>query len=67
MGLAEPFEMSKPSMSHHFAVLEEAGLIRGRREGRQVYYALDTTVMEDVLSRIWDLFGVGEPPEGREA
>jgi DNA-binding transcriptional ArsR family regulator len=55
--LAEPFDMTKPSMSHHFAVLKEAGLIRSRREGQQIVYSLDTTVIEDVLARLWDLFG----------
>ena len=55
--LAEPFDMTKPSMSHHFSVLKEADLIRSRREGQQIIYALNTTVVEDVVTRIWDLFG----------
>ena len=63
--LAERFDMSKPSMSHHFAVLKEAELIRSRREGQQIFYSLDTTVMQDVLTRIWDLFGPAAPPGAR--
>jgi DNA-binding transcriptional ArsR family regulator len=55
--LSSSFDMTKPSMSHHFAVLKEADLITSRREGQQIYYALNTTVMEDVMARIWDLFG----------
>ncbi len=55
--LAEPFDMTKPSMSHHFSVLKEADLIRSRRDGQQIIYALNTTVVEDVATRIWDLFG----------
>ena len=55
--LAEPFDMTKPSMSHHFSVLKEADLIRSRREGQQIIYSLNTTVVEDVLAWIWDLFG----------
>lgn len=31
--LAEPFDMSQPAISQHLKVLEEAGLIRRRREG----------------------------------
>ena len=54
--LAEHFDMSKPSMSHHFAVLKQADLVTTRREGQQIYYALNTTVVEDLLSIIWDLF-----------
>src|SRR3954452_2654044 len=55
--LAEPFDMTKPSMSHHFAVLKEADLIRSRRDGQQIHYSLNTTVVEDVLTRLWDLLG----------
>jgi ArsR family transcriptional regulator, arsenate/arsenite/antimonite-responsive transcriptional repressor len=58
--LASSFEMSKPSMSHHFAVLKEADLIRSRREGQQIYYALNTTVLQDVLTRMWDHLGLKE-------
>ena len=47
--LAERFDMTKPTMSHHFAVLKEADLITSRREGQQIWYALNTSVVEDVL------------------
>ena len=56
--LAEPFDLTKPSMSHHFAVLKEADLVRSRREGQQIFYSLNTTVMQDVVTRIWDLFAL---------
>src|SRR3954452_25303911 len=62
--LAEPFDMTKPSMSHHFAVLKEADLIRSRREGQQIYYSLNTTVVEDVLTRLWELFGPKRDSDG---
>lgn len=48
--LAEKFDMSKPSMSHHFAVLKDADLISSRREGQQIWYALNTTVVQDVMA-----------------
>jgi DNA-binding transcriptional ArsR family regulator len=63
--LASRFDMSKPSVSHHFAVLKAADLIRSRREGQQIYYALNTTVVEDLLSMIWDLFP-GTRKDGEE-
>jgi ArsR family transcriptional regulator len=53
--LAQRFDMTKPSMSHHFAVLKEADLIRSRREGQQIWYSLDTTVLQDVLTWAMDL------------
>ncbi len=55
--------VSKPSMSHHFAVLKEADLVTSRREGQQIYYALNTTVVEDVLSIVWGLLADGRPDE----
>src|SRR5262249_45364027 len=64
--LAEHFDMAKPSVSHHFAVLKQADLIASRPEGQQIYYYLNTTVMEDVLSLIWDLFAGKQGAEGRE-
>lgn len=48
--VAAHFDMSKPTMSHHFAVLKGAGLITSRREGQTIWYSLDTTVLEDVLA-----------------
>jgi len=57
--LAEGFDMAKPSVSHHFNVLKQADLIASRREGQQIYYSLNTTVVEDLLAIIWDLFSEG--------
>jgi len=53
--LAEQFDMTKPTMSHHFAVLKEAGLVKSRREGQQIFYSLNTTVIEDVVGLFLDL------------
>jgi ArsR family transcriptional regulator len=62
--IADRFDMTKPSISHHFAVLKGADLIRSRREGQQIYYALNTTVVEDVVALVWDLFGGRAEPGG---
>lgn len=65
--LAGHFDLTKPSVSHHFAVLKDADLIRSRRAGQQVVYSLNTTVVQDALARIWDLFGSdGRRPGGGE-
>lgn len=48
--LAEKFDMTKPSMSHHFAVLKDADLITSRRDGQQIWYGLNTTVVQDLLA-----------------
>jgi DNA-binding transcriptional ArsR family regulator len=53
--LAERFDMTKPTMSHHFAVLKAADLIASRREGQTIWYGLNTTVIEDILAWAMDL------------
>ena len=53
--LAERFDMTKPSMSHHFAVLKEADLITSRREGQQIWYGLNTTVVQDLMAWAMEL------------
>jgi len=53
--LAERFDMTKPSMSHHFAVLKEADLITSRRDGQQIWYGLNTTVVQDLMAWAMDL------------
>ena len=58
--LASHFDMTKPSMSHHFSVLKQAGLIDSRREGQQIIYVLNTTATEDLMAIIMDLFSRGE-------
>lgn len=63
--LSEQFDMTKPSMSHHFSVLKDADLIRSRRQGQQIYYSLNTTVLQDVMTQMLSLFGTGvKPPPG---
>jgi len=55
--VAARFDMTKPTMSHHFSVLREAGLVTSRREGQTIWYALNTTVLEDVLAWTLDMAG----------
>ena len=64
--LADRFQLSKPSMSHHFSVLQQADLIAARKDGRQITYALNTTVAQDLLAAVLDLFPhKGHAPDER--
>lgn len=47
--LADHFPVSKPTMSAHFAVLQEAGLIEAEKTGRTILYRLKLSVLEDAL------------------
>jgi len=62
--LAGHFDMTKPSMSHHFNTLKGADLVGTRREGQQVYYFLNTTVFQDVLAVVMGMFGTERKDEG---
>ena len=47
--LADHFPVSKPTMSAHFTVLQEAGLIDADRSGRTITYRLVMSVLEEAL------------------
>jgi ArsR family transcriptional regulator, arsenate/arsenite/antimonite-responsive transcriptional repressor len=62
--IAGAFDMSAPSISHHFNVLKEADLISQRRDRQQILYSLNTTVVEDLLTLMLGMFGKSRQ-EGR--
>jgi len=47
--LSDHFDVSKPTMSAHFSVLQEADLIEAERDGRTIRYRLKLSVLEDAL------------------
>ena len=55
--IAEHFDVSKPTMSAHFAVLREAGLIASEKQGKSVVYELQMSVLEDALLSFAKAFG----------
>ena len=55
--LAAQFDVSKPTMSAHFAVLREAGLIASEKNGKSVIYRLEMSVLEDALLGFARVFG----------
>ena len=55
--LAEHFSVSKATMSSHFAVLREAGLVTSEKHGKSVIYHLRLTVLEEALLEFTQLFG----------
>lgn len=63
--LAKRFDMTKPTMSHHFAVLKEADLLTSRREGQTIWYGLNTTVVQDLMA--WAMNLMGSNDEKHEA
>ena len=47
--IAEKFPVSGAAISKHLSVLKEADLIRDTREGKFIYYELNTSVLEEVM------------------
>ncbi|PBI85343.1 Transcriptional repressor SdpR [Flavobacterium sp. ACN2] len=50
--IADAFNISKPSISHHLDILKRANLITSEKNGQFIIYSINTTIMEDVLQWI---------------
>lgn len=57
--LASYFEISWPSVSRHLKVLETAGLVSSVRRGGKVIYSLQTSVLEDIVTELAQMAGIG--------
>ena len=55
--ITEHFDVTGAAVSRHLSVLKEADLIRDCREGKYIFYELNTSVLEDVLLWISHLKG----------
>lgn len=64
--LAAKFAITAPSMSHHFRILKDADLIEGTRRGQQIVYKLNTTVFQDIVRSLLDIFGTESREEVTE-
>lgn len=47
--IAEHFNISKPSISHHLSILKQADLVIDERKGQFIYYSLNTSIVEDLM------------------
>lgn len=58
--ISEHFPVTAASISRHLSVLKEADLIRDHREGKYIYYELNTSVLEEVMLWLATLKGEGD-------
>lgn len=48
--IADSFRISKPSISHHLDLLKQANLVTAEKDGQFIYYSLNTTVIDDLMT-----------------
>ncbi|GAB3821631.1 sporulation delaying system autorepressor SdpR [Pontibacter rugosus] len=53
--IAEAFQVTKPTISHHLDLLHQAELVSSEKRGQFVIYSLNTTVLDDLLNWILNL------------
>ena len=58
--LAGQFDLAKPTLSGHFAVLRQAGLIQADKAGVTITYRLNVSVLEEALMALMDGFKLGD-------
>jgi len=55
--IAEHFDISKPSISHHLNLLKQARLVQDERQGQSIIYSINLTVMQEAMG--WFLGMIG--------
>jgi len=59
--IAEHFQLAKPTLSGHFAVLREAGLVTSEKSGTTITYRLNASVLEEAMMALMDAFQLFQP------
>ena len=54
--ILEAFHVTQPTLSHDMKLLVEAGIVKDRREGKNIYYSLDEKVSGELLDRLSEMF-----------
>lgn len=62
--IAEHFDLSKPTLSKHFSVLREAGLVTDVKSGRNVTYHLNAPLLEKALLSLMEGYDFVWTPAG---
>ena len=61
--ITEHFPVTAAAVSRHLSVLREADVIRDKREGKFIYYELNTSVLEETMLWLTDLKGAKKDAE----
>lgn len=63
--IADCFDMSKPSITHHLNILKNADLVQSEKRGQFVVYTLNTTVVQDVIGWFYEFMYRGGNHESK--
>ena len=55
--IADHFNITKPSISHHLNILKQSGLVLDERKGQYIVYSLNMTVFQEVASWFSEILG----------
>lgn len=58
--ISDQFEITAAAVSRHLSILKDADLIQDSREGKFIFYQLNTSVLEEIMLWITDLKGAPE-------
>ena len=60
--IADEFDMTKPSISHHLDILRRANLVASEKEGQFITYSINTTELDELIKWMYKLSGKKSMP-----
>ena len=63
--IANYFNISKPSISHHLNILKNAELVLWEKKGQNIYYSLNATAVQEIMNWFFDFLERGEEDEDK--
>jgi ArsR family transcriptional regulator, arsenate/arsenite/antimonite-responsive transcriptional repressor len=58
--IADHFALAKSTMSAHFSMLRQAGLVVSERQGQRIVYSLHESVLDEAIESLMSALGVGK-------
>ena len=63
--IADEFNISKPSISHHLNILKNAELVLWEKNGQNIYYSLNSTAVQEIMNWFFDFLERGDEDEDK--
>ena len=57
--IADQFSLARSTLSGHFNVLKQAGLIVAEKSGTSIVYSLNLSIVEETVATVMDIFDIG--------